>query len=156
MGKTIAVVVAILVVAGAIYYLWPMMRAQAPAPAITGVEQGTSEPVQGAPLAEQLSGTWRSQTDASFTREMRADGVIIDRYEGDATAGVNGSWSAVNPAMEAPLAARAASLANTTVIKASWENDSVVTYFAVNTLTGTTMTITDLSGRGEVTTFTKI
>lgn len=153
MAKAVAVVAAIVVIAGAVYYVWPMMPAQAPAPASPA--QDTSEPADE-PLAQQMSGTWRSQTDAKFTREMRQDGVIIDRYEGDASAGVNGSWSIVNPAMEPALAARAAALADLSVVKASWENDSVVTYFALNSIGANTMTITDLSGRGEVTTFTRI
>lgn len=144
------VVAAVVVVLGAAYYFLPMMQATAPAEegAPTNAGSQTEDP--------SVQGTWRSQTDAKFTREMRQDGVIIDRYEGDPTPGINGSWEVVDPRSATGLIVPVASLAGMTVIKASWENDSVVTYFAVNAISETAMTITDLSGNGEVTTFTRI
>lgn len=103
----------------------------------------------------QLAGTWKSDSDAKFTREIRADGVIIDRYEGDATAGINGSWTLVNPEQESILSDRAASLVGKNVVRAEWEGGVEVTYFVVS-VDGNKMTTTDLTGRGAVTTYTKV
>lgn len=143
---------AILVVAGAIYYLFPMT--QAPAGQESAPAQNTSDL---AGEREQMAGTWRSQTDASFTREMRVDGVIIDRYEGDATAGINGEWSIVSAGSDPLLLSRSAGLTSLDfIVKASWEDGAEITYFGVTELSDRSMTIVDLSGRGGTTMFAKI
>ncbi len=150
-GKTIAVAIAVIVVLGAAYYLWAM-PAQAPEATTNQQTPATSEPVRD----PMMSGTWRSDRDAKFTREMRADGAVIDRYEGENSAGVNGQWEVVDPAQEATLLSRAAALSGMTVVRVTWENGIEVTYFAVNKLEEKSMTTTDLTGRGEVTIWTKI
>ncbi len=153
MNTTIAWVVGVIVVLGAGWYLLMGMPDQQAA------EQGAPEPngQQFENIGDpEMLGTWKSSSDTKFTREFRSDGVIYDRYEGDATAGMGGSWAVVDPAQEAPLASLAASLAATTVIKATWNDGADVTYFSVNKLDEKSMTITDLSGRGGVTVFAKI
>ncbi|MBI5644883.1 hypothetical protein HY970_02185 [Candidatus Kaiserbacteria bacterium] len=42
----------------------------------------------------KLIGTWRSAEDSKFTREFKADGTSIDRYEGEKSATQIGSWEA--------------------------------------------------------------
>ncbi len=150
-GWAVAVVVA---VAATAFYFWPQLS-QAP------VVQQTinTAPVNSAQTIDRsmMTGTWQSNTDAKFTREFRADGVIYDRYQGDATAGVGGSWGVVlDVSKEAGITIPAASLLGKTVIKAIWEDGAEITYFSVDALSAASMTITDLSGRGGVTVFTKI
>ena len=103
-----------------------------------------------------MSGTWESQTDEKFTREIRTDGILIDRYEGDASAGLNGEWSVVDPTKEGVLSSIASNLTGMTVIKVVWEGGIETTYFSINSLTEDSMTITALSGTGSITTFVKI
>lgn len=151
------VAAAVIIAAGAYYF----MNKDVVAPVATDQTQGTqqtqetSEVSQGT-AAETMSGTWQSDSDAKFTREIRADGVIIDRYEGDATPGVNGEWSIVNPAQEPAITAFAAAFPNKTVVKAEWEGGVEVTYFVISEVTGTKLVTTDLSGTGSVTSYTKV
>mgnify|MGYP003387325391 CR=1 FL=1 len=148
--KTGWAVVAVVVVAGALFYFWPRISA-APAPADPYISTPSQEVEQSAML-----GTWRSSTDAKFTREIDADGVMIDRYEGEASAGINGEWSFVDPATVSGLAMPAASLAGLKVVKVVWEGGAETTYFAVNKLDEKSMTTTDLTGTGSVTVYAKI
>lgn len=118
----------------------------------------TQSPVDSGAVAEHMPGTWQSTTDTKFTREISA-GVIVDRYVGDMGAGTGGSWSIVDPAKEEALKSRAAALGGATVVKVVWGNGSDpidTTYFSVNTVDETSMTTTDLSGRGEVTIWTRL
>src|SRR3989344_3747652 len=150
MNTRTAWVVAIVIAGGiAAYFLWPMieqgMSLQTPAE-----EEQTSETSGETSRDPLMSGTWQSDTDAKFTREIRQDGVIIDRYEGDASAGINGEWNVTDPATEPALATLVGSLVGITVIKVEWEGGVEVTYFAINSLSKASMTITDLSGRGSI------
>ncbi len=148
------IVAAVVVIAAGGFYFWPTLMQ---APATTPEEVATTTPAAGDSTRDpMMSGTWKSNTDAKFTREFRNDGVVIDRYEGDVGAGVGGSWEVVDPAKESALLSRATALAATTVIKMTWENGVEVTYMAVNKLEDKSMTTTDLSGTGKVTVFTKI
>lgn len=148
------IVAAIVVIAAAAYYFNSNEEAVPAANDQAQVQQTTS--VSEGSAAEEMSGTWRSDTDAKFTREIRADGVIIDRYEGDATAGINGEWSIVNPAEERAITALAANFPNKTVVRAEWEGGVEVTYFVISEVTSTKLVTTDLSGTGSVTTYTKV
>ena len=150
-GWVVAIVVALGVVA---YFWWPQVNEKLGGN--TPQEQGADSAQEQENVSPMMSGMWQSQTDAKFTREIRADGVIIDRNKGDASAGIHGEWSVVDPSAESGLAVPAASLAGMTVVKVVWEGGVETTYFAVNSLSETSMTITDLSGRGSVTTFAKI
>ena len=156
MNTRTAWIVAIVIAGGiAAYFLWPMIEQGISLQTSTEEEQ-TSETGDEASRDPLMSGTWQSDTDAKFTREIRQDGVIIDRYEGDASAGINGEWNVTDPATEPALATLVGSLVGITVIKVEWEGGVEVTYFAINSLSKASMTITDLSGRGSITTFTKV
>ena len=147
-------IVAVVIALGAAAYIWWPTTAGEALPVVT---EQTAQTQQQPVTAQSMAGMWRSNSDAKFTREFRADGVIYDRYEGDATAGAGGSWGIVlDLTRESALTVPAESLAGKTVVKATWENGVEVTYFSVDTLSPTSMTITDLSGRGGVTVFTKI
>lgn len=39
-----------------------------------------------------IPGTWQSTDDAKFTREFDANGQAADRYQGDKSADMNGTW----------------------------------------------------------------
>lgn len=143
-----AVVVAL---GAAAFYFWPTLsKAPVQNETATGGEVGT-EPTQN----PDLSGTWRSTSDAKFTREIRTDGVIIDRYEGEASAGLNGSWKSI-AASELPASIPGTSFVEKTIIEVTWEGGVETTYFVVSDLTATSLTTTDLTGRGEVTTWTRL
>lgn len=43
-------------------------------------------------IRHALVGTWQSTDDTKFTRELSADGVAIDRYEGDSSGVTKGTW----------------------------------------------------------------
>lgn len=146
------IVAAVVIIAAGAYYF---NREKVPVTSDVIPEQQTTIVSEGS-AAEEMSGTWRSDTDAKFTREIRADGVIIDRYEGDATPGINGEWSIVNPAQEPAITDIAASFPNKTVVRAEWEGGVEVTYFVISEVTSTKLVTTDLSGTGSVTTYTKV
>lgn len=148
------IVAAVVIVASGVFYFWPQIM-KAPVAVEQGAPEQTGEVKEnvGDPM---MSGLWQSNTDAKFTREIRPDGVMIDRYEGDMGAGTGGEWSVVDPAQETPLAGIAANYAGMTVIKVVWDGGVETTYFAVNKLDEKSLTTTDLSGRGAVTVYTKI
>jgi hypothetical protein len=149
MNKNTGIVVAVVVVlAAGLFYFWPMLSR-------------TPEPVVYIPTPSQeienslMLGVWRSNTDAKFTREIDADGVMIDRYDGISSAGTNGEWSIVDPATETGLSVPS-NLTGKAIIKVVWEGGVETTYFVVNDLTTSTMTTTDLTGTGSVTVYTKV
>lgn len=39
-----------------------------------------------------LAGTWKSKDDTRFTRQFSADGSVADKYAGDASATMTGTW----------------------------------------------------------------
>jgi hypothetical protein len=47
---------------------------------------------QIAVVSRALVGVWQSVDDTRFSREFRADGTAIDRYEGDPDGSQNGAW----------------------------------------------------------------
>ncbi len=149
--------VAVVAVAAAAFYFWPK-DATAPLATTDGTQQTTQQAATNGTVSmeTQLSGTWRSNADGKFTREIRADGVIIDRYQGDATAGVNGQWKIVDLAKETNPSVPLASFPGKTVVKVEWEGGVETTYFVVTDLTSEILTTTDLTGRGDVTTYARV
>jgi len=47
---------------------------------------------QLAVAARAIVGTWESTDDTRFSRELRADGSAIDRYDGDPDGSQSGTW----------------------------------------------------------------
>jgi hypothetical protein len=45
-----------------------------------------------AAVTTALVGVWQSIGDTRFSREFRADGTLVDRYEGDPDNSQNGAW----------------------------------------------------------------
>jgi hypothetical protein len=165
--KWLAIILAVLLVGGTAYYFIT------PAPTRDSAEENAQEDARVIPGSEadmnnvsdtggteltqnDVAGTWRSTTDAKFTREISTDGIITDRYEGDASAGMSGGWSAVDLMTETVPGIPAASLTGKTVIKVVWADGTDITYFTIDSVTDTTLVTTDLSGRGAVTTYTKV
>lgn len=103
-----------------------------------------------------LAGTWQSTDDAKFTREFSADGTVTDRYDGDASATMSGTYAKVNPIEDAPLGISAEYLAEMpSVIKINW-SDGESAYFGVSAVSTTSLALIHLSGRGNVLSFTKV
>lgn len=145
---TIGVIVLIMAAAGT-YYLAGGGRERLP--------QG------GAPMGKQvpgpenangpITGVWRSDEDGRFTRELRADGVIVDRYAGDEGATATGSWQFVEPTQE-ELPMPADAFAGMRMIRAVFQ-DGETMRFAVAHLTETSLELINVDGRGNVLSFTK-
>ncbi len=153
-GKILWLVVAVVVIAAAGFYFWPRISR---APASTDQQVGAaSQNTVSLDRDPRMSGMWQSTTDAKFTREIRADGVMIDHYVGDTTPGIPGEWSVVDPSKEDAVKTKAQSFPGKTIIKVVWEGGSETTYFAVNFIDERSMTTTDLTGKGEVTTYTHL
>jgi hypothetical protein len=49
-----------------------------------------------------LVGTWQRNDDGRFTRQINANGTEIDRYEGDDSATIQGTWALVRGDALAP------------------------------------------------------
>ncbi|HEY0979745.1 MAG TPA: hypothetical protein VGE23_02810 [Candidatus Paceibacterota bacterium] len=146
----IGIVVAIaLAVLG--WWYWAMMMPENAVPLIPEAGTEAEQPEAVAVSEAALAGTWKSTQDARFVRVFGADGTVIDRYEGDDSATVTGSWSIVaDPAREQP---DLPAIENATVIKVQFPEE--VMYFAVTELSATNLSMIYLSGNG-VLTFTRV
>ena len=102
-----------------------------------------------------INGTWKSKEDTKFTREFNADGTVTDRYEGDASATMTGTYMFVDAGVETDLPVPAANLAGTKVIKTTWP-DGTILYFAVQSVTATDLALINLSGSGNILSFTRV
>lgn len=104
-----------------------------------------------------MHGTWKSREDAKFTREFSADGMVTDRYQGDASATMTGTYMIVDPLKEPEGAlgnVPVASLAGMTILRTTWPNGDIM-YFGVLVLTNTELQLSNISGRGNTLAFTK-
>ena len=116
---------------------------------------GTQAPAtqEGDPM---MVGTWSSTDDAKFTREFKADGTIVDRYEGDDSATVTGTWMVVDPSKEPVelLGTPAENLGGMTIIKTTWPN-GLIMYFGLSSLTEIDLKLIYV-GRGNTLSFKKV
>ncbi|MCE9541224.1 hypothetical protein K8R03_01540 [Candidatus Kaiserbacteria bacterium] len=118
-------------------------------------QQVTTTAGSNAATGSTVTGVWKSDEDAKFVREFKADGSVTDSYEGDASATETGTFTAVNPADATGLPVPAENLAGMTVMKLSFPKTGDL-YFTINTLTATKLEMTNLSGRGNMLMFTKV
>ena len=140
----IVVVLALIVAGGAYYFLMPKpadMGEDVPAPtSMNDVARPNEE------VAVSLDGTWKSKEDARFIRTFKADGTVTDRYEGDDSATVSGTWSFVaDPSKEQgelPV------VKDAKVLKLQFPEE--VMYFALTDLTETDLSMIYLSGNGSL------
>ena len=150
-SKTLWAVIIIVLLAGIAYWYTGNRPVAEPA----SQQQSGSQYAAVDPL---MTGTWKSTDDAKFTRTFNADGTITDAYEGDASATATGTYTTVDPLKE-PAGALGAvpleSLTGMTVLKVTFPQSEVM-YFGVNSLTETSLTLTVLSGRGNILSFTKV
>ncbi|MDO8514155.1 MAG: hypothetical protein Q7S50_01265 [bacterium] len=152
----IGFIVVLVVAVGAYYFATTRLKIEAPVsqgmPVLGGENSGNEMVVENDPL---VNGTWKSTEDSKFTREFRADGTVVDTYEGDASATSMGTYMVVDPARETGIPVPAANLAGMTIIKTTWANGDVM-YFGVNSLTESDLKLVNLSGRGNILMFTKV
>lgn len=172
-SKTLIGAVAVVIVLGGAYYFWPEqswpkdvivsktndMKAGTSGTKPTG-SANTQEGSESVKLARDpmMSGIWKSDTDPTFTREFRSDGVIVDRRVGGPVAGISGKWVPIDAFKEQALSSLQMQqrLSGKTVIKVVWDLDGKTTYFSVDILTATKLTTTDTASNGAMIAFTKI
>ncbi|HEY4488093.1 MAG TPA: hypothetical protein VJB97_01075 [Candidatus Paceibacterota bacterium] len=152
MHTRILVVGIAIIILGVIAYYIASTRSDAPTGdtmALTVDDQNDSMDKYRDPM---MTGKWQSKEDAKFTREFKADGSIVDTYEGDASATMTGTWVVVDPEAEMIEGVPLDTLAGMTVIRIDFEEPL---YFSLNSLSETELTMTYL-GRGNILMFTKV
>ncbi len=140
----IVIALALIVVGGAYYFFM-----QKPA------DMGEDVPASGSvndvatpneETAAKIEGTWKSTDDARFVRSFTADGTVTDRYEGDDSATVSGTWSFVaDPTKEQ---AELPVVKDAKVLKLQFPEE--VMYFALTNLSETDLSMIYLSGNGSL------
>lgn len=160
-SKGILIGIIVLLILGAGYWFYTDYQKQGEANRLAQSEaaQDTSSTQVGGEVAPgndpAMNGTWKSKEDAKFTREFNADGTVTDRYEGDTSATMTGTYLFVDASVETNLPVPAASLTGMKVIKTTWPNGEIM-YFGVQSLTATDLALINLSGRGNILAFTKV
>lgn len=137
--------VVVIIVAGLAYFFWPKGAAMAPA-----TQSNSTVPAPRADTA--YVGSWKSIDDAKFTRSFSADGTINDTYEGDASASMTGTWSVVADPSSIP---NLPSMGGDPILKVVFDMKSPM-YFAVLSMSSTTLSMTYLEGNGQPQNFKKV
>lgn len=144
MKTAVAWVIFILLVIAGIWYYMTMKPAPTSSEQIPE-EQGAAE-VAPAP-EDTVTGSWRSTTDPNFTREFSADGKVTDRYEGDESATVTGTWEII---LSASLPQIGLPQVEGTILRVQFPEEAL--YFLVNSDTDAdTLSLTYLTGNGVLT-----
>ncbi|OGG57722.1 hypothetical protein A2765_06540 [Candidatus Kaiserbacteria bacterium RIFCSPHIGHO2_01_FULL_56_24] len=158
-GILIGIIVLLILGTGYWFYSDSQKQGEANKLAQAGSAQDTNSMQVGGEVAPgndpAMNGTWKSKEDAKFTREFNADGTVTDRYEGDASATMTGTYMLVDASLETDIPVPAANLSGMKVIKTTWP-DGTILYFGVQSLTATDLALINLSGRGNILTFTKV
>ncbi len=145
MNRNVIIGIVIVLAVGVVaWWYWTQMR-----PMETPLPEPAAESASGGSIeqsAMDLSGTWISKQDARFVRVFTTDGTITDRYEGDDSATVRGTWNVVeDPATERP---ELVVNEGVQVIKVQFAEE--VMYFAIANLTETDLSLIYLSGNGTL------
>ncbi|MEK7080062.1 MAG: hypothetical protein AAB901_02120 [Patescibacteria group bacterium] len=157
MNSKILVGIAVVCALGLASYLWysgqpkkdAVIENATSTPSTAKPQKGAS--VNPAALKADVTGTWQSTDDPKFTREFRANGTVVDRYEGNKDATTEGSWKVVTDSRTLP-----ASIPNAkdlTIIQVGFPEEVLLF-----TVVGVSSTELELSyvGRGNTLHFTRI
>jgi len=161
MSNKVLIGIVVLLLAGGAYWLYTDSQKQNEASKLAQslTAQDTNSMQVGGEVAPgndpAMNGTWKSKEDAKFTREFNADGTVTDRYEGDASATMTGTYLFVDASVETDIPVPAVNLSGTKVIKTTWP-DGTILYFAVQSVTATDLALINLSGRGNILSFTRV
>ena len=87
MKAIIWLIIILVIIAGAGYFLLPTEpTGEVPNPS------ASEEPARYASADAALVGVWQSTDDALYSREFATDGTVTERYEGDESATIVGTW----------------------------------------------------------------
>jgi hypothetical protein len=132
-----------------------------PAPAASGTEETQPEADDSVgfevttPITQaliDLEGTWRSETDARFTRTFRLDKSLTDRHEG-AQANVTQATYIIFTGATAPEGSPSGLVAKSLYL--GIDTGGTTTYYRIATLTSSRLSLTSLNG-GAATAFVKV
>jgi hypothetical protein len=115
--------------------------------------QPKAAPAQStAAVAKLLPGAWRMDGNPKFTRTFRADGAMVDLYEGDESATVKGKWRLLNADDRDPLLDSA--VPGTVYLRV--ESGADVTFYAVVSADRRRLRLQYTDRRGFVQNFTRV
>lgn len=154
MASRLGIALLIVLALSAAGYLWfkglpPTPGSGVPA-ATSTPEAATAEPPIGS-IRTGVVGSWRSDADAKFTREFRANGTVVDRYQGNDDATVTGSWHIVTDSSSLPVQLR--DLDAGTLLEISFPEETL--YFTVSKVDEDELVMT-YAGAGPTLSFTRV
>lgn len=107
-------------------------------------DQEQDAPGNAAQAMANIIGMWQSIDDPKFTREIRNDGVVIDRYEGSSPDDTDGLWMVFTK--EIPDAAYAGTIEEGAVYLSIAMSESEKLYFKIVKADGNALELVFLDG----------
>jgi hypothetical protein len=118
---------------------------------------GLSSFANAAPPLDQvrhgLIGTWQSTDDTRYSRQLSADGSVVEHYEGDPSPPTKGTWSIFYGAAPPPEAKGRQLVADGTYLELKEDGD--VLLFGLTELSAQTLQMIYLE-RGNQLSFTRL
>lgn len=158
MSRTLVIGAVIIILAGIAYYVGFGDGAPATSPDQNATSTVSGDESDGVftVVDPVMVGTWKSKEDAKFSREFKADGTVVDRYSGDASATATGTFVTIDPSKVEVPGVPKENLMGMTVIRTMWEGEGAPMFFSINSMTDVELSMTNLSGRGNILMFTKV
>lgn len=98
-----------------------------------------------------MIGIWKSGSDLNFTREFKANGTFINRNSGDKST-QTGTWKIIDASNVKDLDLNSLGYASIVELKTGKQEPK---YIAIKSVTESTLTIIDISGKVQATAYYK-